>query len=159
MCRTGPDLLAIDDPFVAVQNGSRGQGCQIAAGSGFGITLTPHHFTHNRRANELFFLLLGAHFQQRRHQHGNSLTAQARVYPHFGKFFGNNAGLDDVGFCAVAAEFFGNGAAGITVFDEQFLPVLGSLATQIVTLGCLIRIVGQKGNDFAAERVVLGAKC
>ena len=72
------------------------------------------------------------------------LATQARANPRVGKFFGNNAGLDNVGLCAIAAKFFGNRAAGITVFDQQFLPVLGGLAAQVVALGALSALLVKK---------------
>ena len=50
--------------------------------------------------------------------------------------------------------------------DLTFGPEYDTFRSEVVTFlannadkAPLIRIVGQKGNDFAAERVVLGAKC
>ena len=60
--RAGPNLLSVDYPLIAIQHGRGGQAGKVAARSGFGIPLAPHHIAMNRRANELLFLLLGTHF-------------------------------------------------------------------------------------------------
>ena len=74
----GPDLLAIDHPFLADQFTLGRQTGQVAAGVWLGIALTPQHFSPQGGANELRFLLFRAHFQQGGHQHGDPLPAHAR---------------------------------------------------------------------------------
>src|SRR3954453_21064501 len=57
VCAGGPDLLAVDDPVVAVEDGARAQPGQVAAGVRFTHADAPCDLTAQRR-DEVALLLL-----------------------------------------------------------------------------------------------------
>src|ERR1019366_2644480 len=60
-----PDLLPVDDPLVAVENGVRLQAREVRARVGFGESLAPRDLALQDAGDELLLLLLGAPLQDR----------------------------------------------------------------------------------------------
>ena len=71
----GPDLLSIDHPLVAVEHRRGAQAGQVAARARLRIALAPDHLAVDGGLDEGLPLLIGPHFKQRRHQHGDALPA------------------------------------------------------------------------------------
>jgi hypothetical protein len=57
LAERGPDLLAVDDPLVAVALGAGAQRREVAAGTGFAEQLAPQMVAAQHRAEETLLLL------------------------------------------------------------------------------------------------------
>ena len=154
----GPDLLAVDDPFVAIELGLGGEGRQVRAGAGFGIALAPRHLAAYRGRHQPLLLLLGAEFEHRRHQ--PVVAGVAGRHASAGELFGDDARLQDVRLGAVAAVFARNRARRIALLDQQLLPFLRRVRAA-GNRGPLVRrlvlVAVEERAHLVAERLVLGA--
>src|SRR3546814_1754118 len=63
----GPDLLAVDDEFVAFDPGAGLETGEVRSRSGFGIALAPHHIARERR------------FDPRSEEHTSELQSLMRI--------------------------------------------------------------------------------
>ena len=82
----GPDLLAVDQPMVALVLALGLQRGEVGAGAGLGIALAPADLAARDLGQEVLLLLLGAIFEQRRAEHRDAEAHQriARADPrHF----------------------------------------------------------------------------
>ena len=66
------------------------------ARAGLGIALAPDHLAAQGRADPALLLLLGAEFEQRRHQHGDALVRHAHRQAGGDEFLRDDARFQDV---------------------------------------------------------------
>ena len=87
----GPDLLAVDDPLVAVEHGLGLEAGQVGAGVGLGEALAPGDLPAEDLGDELLLLLLGPPLQDR----GADEGVAEEVGPHRGAGAVELLGQDD----------------------------------------------------------------
>ena len=155
--RAGPNLLAVDDPPLALQNRAGGQAGQVAAGVGFGVAFAPDDFPAQRGADETLLLLLGAQLQQRGNQIGDSLSTQPRCDLGPGELFGDDVRLEQVRLRPVPAVLSGDGPGRVAVFDEEFLPGGRFFPVGFQSLGRQVRVGLEEPPGFLAKRLVPAA--
>ena len=88
-----PDLLAVNDPVVALIVAVGLQGHQIAARTGFRIALTPADFTARDFVQEPQLLPFGAELQQRRAEHPDAEAAERRARIDAAHFLAQHLGF------------------------------------------------------------------
>src|SRR3546814_7072682 len=71
----GPDLLAVDDEFVAFDPAAGLETGEVRSRSGFGIALAPHHIARERRFDPAPLLLFGAKLEPGRRSEENRLNS------------------------------------------------------------------------------------
>ena len=154
-----PDLLAVDDPFVAVEFRLGGERRQIRAGAGFRVALAPGHLAAHGRRHQPLLLLLGAEFEHRRHQ--PVVAGVAGRNAGAGELLGDDARLEDVRLGAVAAVLLRNRARRVAVLDQQLLPRLRGVRRLAgdgrLGGGRLVLVLVQEAAHFVAEGLVFGA--
>ncbi len=89
----GPDLLAVDDPVVALIHGAGLDGGEVGPGARFGIALTPADLAAHDGRQEALFLFLGAEGQQGRPQHPDAETVERRMGLDAAQLGGQHLGL------------------------------------------------------------------
>ncbi len=132
---------------------------QIGAGARFGIALAPDDLAAQGRRDEFALLLLGAEFQQGRHQHGDALIGERAGRAGAGEFLGNDARFQNVRLGAIAAIFPRNGARGIAMLDQKPLPGqrFGIGPAFAIALREFCAIGFEKAAHLAAKLLVFGA--
>jgi hypothetical protein len=80
----GPDLLAVDDPLVAVEHGAGGDVGQVGAGVGLGVALAPAVLAGDDAGQEVALLLVGAPHDDGVADHADAEAVVARLGRHVG---------------------------------------------------------------------------
>src|SRR5690606_13869224 len=75
----GPDLLAVDDPVIALVLAERLQRDEVAARSRLRIALAPADFAAGDLVEILLLLFLGAEVEQRRAEHPDAEAGERRA--------------------------------------------------------------------------------
>src|SRR3546814_17841249 len=101
----GPDLLAVDDEFVAFDPGAGLETGEVRSRSGFGIALAPHHFARERRFDPAPPLLLGHTLEHGRHQTRTALIGHTSGPPGTRKHPADVPGFEFVCSCPASALF------------------------------------------------------
>src|SRR3989442_1146087 len=70
----GPDLLAVDDPRVALEHGARAERGQVAARARLAVALAPADRPEQGARDEAFPLHLGAVLEEGRYEHARPLA-------------------------------------------------------------------------------------
>src|SRR5205823_10826795 len=70
----GPDLLAVDDPRVALEHGACAERGQVAARPRLAVALAPAHPPEQGARDEASLLRLGAVLEEGRHHHARPLA-------------------------------------------------------------------------------------
>src|SRR5205823_10218213 len=75
-----PDLLTVDNPFVAIEYGAGAQTSEVAARIGFAHAETPGDLAAQRRDEEALLLRLGAVVENRGRDDAQTLRVQGARY-------------------------------------------------------------------------------
>ena len=160
----GPDLLAVDDPVVAVALRARAQAGEVGAGGRLGEELAPDLLAAQRLAGVAVALRLRAPGAQRRDAHAEADVEQAARHGVLRFLLVVDHLLD--GGAAAPAPVLRPGDAGIAGVGLLGLPVLGPLAELgILVAGAIdhagaglapLGILVQEGADAGAELGFLG---
>ena len=122
---------------------------EVAAGARLRIALAPDDVAADGRSDPLLLLLLGADFQQCRHQHADALVGQAGIDAGGGELRGDDRRFQHVGFGAEAAVFARNGARDVAVIHQQLLPVQRLLVRPLPPAAELRRFVAVLADERA----------
>ena len=92
MSGRSPNLLAIDDPLIAIKHCLQTNIRKIASSVGLAITLTPRVFARNDARKEMLLLFFGSEQQQRVSKHLNAehIVGSTCWNTRTLKFFGND---------------------------------------------------------------------
>ena len=153
---TGPNLLTVNYPVIAIELRLRGQTRQITTGTGFGVALTPNHVGFDSGLDKSLLLLLSTHLEQDWSQHGDTLSIKTAMHTLGAEFLCNDARLNDIGLRAIATVITSYRSAMVAMLDKKTLPITHGLALDAVTWLWLLVLVGtNKRLHFLTERVVL----
>ena len=124
VARRGPDLLAVDDPLVAVELGLAAEVGQVAAGVGLGVALTPHVGAVEDAGDVVRLLLVGAPVQDRVADHADAeaVVPARRRHASLGELFVEH---DVFEMGQSAAAVFGRPVRGEQLVVSQGLAPLG----------------------------------
>ena len=157
----GPDLLAVDDPLVAVEGGPGGQRGEVGAGVGLGVALAPAVLPREDAGQVVALLLLGARDDQGRSDHvdRHHVVGPAGRRAGSGELLVQHDPLD--GRQARAAVVGGPGRCDQPVLAEQPPPAddeVGPLRSgQSAEAGPVRReVLAEEGPNLGAVRLGLG---
>ena len=119
----GPDLLAVDDPLVAVELGLALQAGEVGAGVGLGEALAPRRLALEDAGEELLLLLLGPPLQDRRADEGVAEEVAAHRGADPGELLVEHHVLH--GRQALAAVLLRPRRADPPALEELLVPLLG----------------------------------
>ena len=153
---TGPNLLAVNHPLVAIELGLRRKTRQVTACTGFRVALTPNHLGFYSGFDKGLLLLLSSHLEQDWGKHGDTLAIKTAMNPLGAKFLSNNARLDNIRLRAITTVLTSDRSAVVAMLDKKTLPITYGLALDAITRFWLLVLMGTNERlHFLAERVVL----
>ena len=87
-----PDLLAVQNPLVAIESGLQAQTTQVATGVGFAVALTPHVVTRQDARQVVLLLFFGPPLQDRVAEHDDAehIVGSTRRNAGLGEFLGQD---------------------------------------------------------------------
>ncbi len=156
VCAGGPDLLAVDDPFVAILDGAGLQARNIRPGRRFGKELAPDFLALHCLADIALLVLVGAERDDGRDAHPEADGEGAGRRVELAFFLVPDDLLHRR--AAAPADLFRPGDLGITAFGFCLLPLLGkfhefaaihALAQRLVALG--LEVLAEESASFGAE--------
>src|SRR5438034_28902 len=99
----GPDLLAVDDPRVALEHGARAERGQVAARARLAVALAPADLPEQRARDEASLLRFGAVLEEGRHEHARPLAHHLVGGTRAAELLGDDGRLERVGRLLAAA--------------------------------------------------------
>src|SRR5581483_735509 len=165
-----PDLLAVDDPGVTLEDGARAERREVAAGAGLAVPLTPADLPEERVPDEEVLLRLGAVLEERRDEHARPLAHDLVRCVRAAELLADDRGLQRIRRLLRAAVPPRDVTVEIAALDrletERGHAFVGDAAPDVRRGGLRRRlsrgilggpVLAQEAANFGAELLVFGA--